>query len=607
MSALILVDGLGRERLTELLEVPGLSTRIRARDVSAHTAARLGLSSGLAGATILILLLLVMRSDVMVPPDPLTFASIARLLGLCLLCGGLTALWVWGEATLARHAGGIGVVRFMATYFIGGALVGLIFSELAPTTGFETQGPTGLTVASVAIAATWGAVVLGVVHDGRRRLQQARSLLVSEAAGLVLTGASQRASVEGLRRALHEELEASLKPSFDDAMVHLTVEAGLMNDHITSDTARLLEHLTETSIRPLSHRLQRRAISGGVSSGPLAFIRGVMRHQPFRPGLVAGVFLLTSVPVTWVNVGTAAAIVSAAAGAALIYLILGLGNVVMACFPRWHSVAFVGFFLLLQVPWMLTEALVGPVISPGLLASWLATVAVSAAIVWLTSGIGEWRSQQGSLLRIYADDIDAARVALAAQEEVVRTLTRESARTLHGALQSRLAACILALDRAVADNDVQAYAAAMGQARAVLAEPWPSTAEAEPRLSVAAAVNAKVSLWQGLALITCEIADDVSNSSGHMAQVAGDIVEEALCNAVRHGGADTISVCVDFTIAYEAPCLRIRVTDSGCGLSGHRQGLGTAYLNQACGDRWGRSSPATGGCHLEAYVSTTPT
>ncbi len=592
--------------MSELLKVPDLPDRIRQRDVSSATAVRLGVISAVCGTAILAVVLLVMSSEVLTAPTPLTVTSIAGLVGACLLCGIFTGVWVWAEAPLARRAGGVGLLRFLCSYFLGGGLVGLLLVTLAPRTGFALRGPPALTIVSIAVAATCGAVILGVIHDGRNRIQRVRDELVAQATDVVLTGTSQGTEVALLRQTLNAELRTSLQPHLDAAAFQLAAEATRINSEVTASAARLLEDLNDASVRPLSHRLQRRAISAGVSVGPLSFIRGVTRHQPFRPGMVTAIFLLTSVPSTWVNAGFPAATVSALVGSALIYLILGLGNVIMARVPQWHSVIFIGFFVLLQVPWMATEAIEDPIMSASRAAGWGATVAISACIVWLTSGIGEWRAQQASLLRLYADDIDMARLQLQAQDEVVRALTKESARALHGALQSRLAACILALDRAAAANDPQAHAEAMGQARAVLAEPWPVSDEPTTQSTLADGVRTKVDLWQGIADISCVVTPDAVNVPNNVAHIAVAIIEEALCNAIRHGGANTIMVRVSTAGDHHSRELRVQVTDDGGGVSGPQRGLGTAYLDQACPGRWQRSTHASGGCQLDVTIPLEP-
>jgi|GEM_PF-662751 len=595
-----------RDSVSELLKVPDLRDRIRERDVSSATAVRLGVVSAVCGSLVLVAVLLVMSSEILKAPTPVTVASTAGLLGACVLCGIFTGVWVWAEATFARRAGGVGLLRFLCSYFLGGGLVGLMLVTLVPGTGFALRGPPALTIVSIAVAATCGALILGVIHDGRRRIQRVRDALVAQATDVVLTGTSQSTEVALLRQTLNAELRTSLQPHLDAAAFQLAAEATRINSEVTASAARLLEDLNDSSVRPLSHRLQQRAISAGVSVGPLSFIRGVARHQPFRPGMVTAIFLLTSVPSTWVDAGLPAAAISALVGSALIYLILGLGNVVMARVPQWHTVTFIGFFVLLQVPWMATETLNDPVMSTSRGVGWAVTVAISACIVWLTSGIGEWRAQQASLLRLYADDIDMARLQLQAQDEVVRALTKESARALHGALQSRLAACILALDRAVAANDPKAHAEAMAQARAVLAEPWPVSDEPTALASLVDGVRAKVDLWQGIADITFVIDPDCVDVPGGAADVAVVVIEEALCNAVRHGGADTIMVRVSTAVDHDSRELRIRVADDGGGLRGHQRGLGTAYLDQACPGRWRRSTPPSGGCQLDVKIPLDP-
>ncbi|MEK9737216.1 MAG: response regulator [Candidatus Nanopelagicales bacterium] len=145
-------DEVNRDSMSELLKVPDLPDRIRQRDVSSATAVRLGVISAVCGTAILAVVLLVMSSEVLTAPTPLTVTSIAGLVGACLLCGIFTGVWVWAEATLARRAGGVGLLRFLCSYFLGGGLVGLLLVTLAKRTGFALRGPPALTIVSIAVA-----------------------------------------------------------------------------------------------------------------------------------------------------------------------------------------------------------------------------------------------------------------------------------------------------------------------------------------------------------------------------------------------------------------------------------------------------------------------
>lgn len=115
-------------------------------------------------------------------------------------------------------------------------------------------------------------------------------------------------------------------------------------------------------------------------------------------------------------------------------------------------------------------------------------------------------------------------------------------------------------------------------------------------------VRSKVAVWQGIAEITCVVAGGIGEFSGAEPHVTADIVEEALCNTVRLGNADAIHRQVTHEVNEGRPCVHVRVEDHGTGISGMRPGLGTAYLDRSCADRWRRTVPTGGGCRLDAFV-----
>ena len=109
---------------------------------------------------------------------------------------------------------------------------------------------------------------------------------------------------------------------------------------------------------------------------------------------------------------------------------------------------------------------------------------------------------------------------------------------------------------------------------------WGDTKSRDPNSGASdSAVRAKVALWQGIAEITCTVADGIGDFSIAEAHIAADIVEEALCNAVRHGNADAVDVQVTYEVDEGRLCVHVRVEDHATGISEMRPGLGTAYLD----------------------------
>lgn len=589
-----------------LLAVPSLTDRLASRDVSIAPSRRFALIVALVSAVVLFMLLIVLSPRSIRPPDPVTATAVLALLGVCLAGGLMTGAWVWLDAAISRRLRGPSRLRFVLFYCLGGALLGLVLEILIPLTGYESISPPAVRILSVGAVAPWMAAIVAAIHDGRQRIGAARAMLVHEVANVVLSSGSQAALIDDLRSDLHRDLEATLLPAFAVTEQRLAFEEGFTRTRVNSSAAELLNELTESSIRPVSQRLAHLPARTGGLRSLMALVVGVARNQPFRPLAVSGIFMLSVVADRWTVEGLESALLTTAFGVPLILLILGTGNRVMAAFPKRHGTIFVVFFLILQVPTYVVEILAGARISIQYLGQVAFGVLLSGLIVWLTSGVGRWRAPKTELLRLYAHEVDAARLDLLAQAEILSSITRQAARVLHGSVQSKLAACALALEHAIAAGDETAYAEAIDHARSVLREPWPLAMDREPGRTLAEEVQDKVALWQGLAAITVDIDPSLGELTGRQSQTVAEIVEEGLCNAIRHGGARNISVLAEFAESAwegESCTAHVQVLDDGSGSAGGIPGLGSAYLDEACAGNWVRVPGQEGGCRLQAWVA----
>lgn len=584
------------------VDIPPLAERLSVRDVSAPTAKKIGLVAAFIATLVLFVLLFALAPRSLKPPEGMTPSAVMALLGVACAGGVFTGAWIWAEASVARVRGKTSRWMFLATYAVGGALVGVLLEILLPLAGYESTTPALVRILSIAAVAPWMAAIIGATYDGRQRIKAARSLLVKQASEIAFTSASQATLVEELRSRLHEELGASLQPVIARTEERLAFEATFVYDRVTSTAINVLEELTDTSIRRLSRGLTEHRGITGERRGLLTFVTGVARHQSFRPASVAGIFLLTVVADRWTTEGFNSALISACVGVPLIFAILWSGNGAMEKWPRHHAFIFVTTFLILQIPMIIGTYLDDRALTWAFVGQMLLTSFLSGCIVWLTSGIGQWRRPQTELLRVYADELNNARIEMLVQAEILRSLTKEAARVLHGSVQSKLLACILALDQAAGADDALAHAKAIANARAIVAQPWLGNVGEPQRSTLQVLVDEKVALWQGLAGITSIVAPNLKEHTGVAAEQVATIVEEALCNAIRHGSADTISVQIDFLPEEGSGFARVRVVDDGTGLKPSPPGLGSALLDEICQGRWVIHTNDQGGCLVDAWV-----
>lgn len=584
--------------VADLLAVPTFAQRLVERDVSPGTARRL--STVVCGGASVVMLVSLLGSS-----KPTTFAADASLLGLgaiSLICGMLAGAWVWAELTTARVFGAKSRARFIASYCIGGAVIEATAMLLLPMAGYTSVAPPALRIFGVAVVVPWLAVIIGLLIDGRSRVRVARALLIERAASVAMKGTSKAALLEDLRASVQRDLQSELEPAFRVIDERLAFEQEFAKEHVDTAAAQVLRDLADSSVRPLSRLLNERSAALSSRFGPIAFVAGVARNQPFRPAVVSGLFALTVVLERWTRDGPVVALAAGVLGVALIFMILASGNRLMRAFPQRHATIFLATFAVLQIPTYVTELAAGASITPLYLAHVLVGIFLSACVIWVTSGIGEWRAPQAELLRVYARELESARIDVLVQTEVIASIAKDAARMLHGSVQSKLAACALAIDRAALTHDVESYAAAIEQARTVLSSPLMITEYAGVAATLQDEVNARAQLWQGLADISVLVSPEIKLVTGAPARAVGEVVEEGLCNSIRHGNAGAIAVQVDFLDEGLSSCLRIRVVDDGCGPAGGRPGLGSALLDDLCAGRWERSAAPGGGCVLDASI-----
>ena len=584
--------------VADLLEVPTFSQRVIERDVSRETARKLSSVVFAAASAVTFISLLGLAK----PTTPTENASLLGLVAIAFLCGMLAGAWVWLELTTARAFGARSRLRFIASYSLGGALVGSLSIVLLPLAGFTSVGPPVLRIVSLAVVTPWLAVIIGLLFDGRARVRVARQLLIDRAVSVTLKGTTKAALLEDLRSSVRRDLQTALEPAFRIIDERLAFEQVFAKEHVDTAAANVLRDLADTSVRPLSRLLNEQLTGRRTRFGPIAFVAGVASNQRFRPGLVSAIFVLTAVVERWTVDGPMSAFANAASGIVLIFLILGSGNWLMRAFPQRHTAIFLATVVVLQIPTFSFELAAGASLTPLYIVHVIVGIFLSACVIWLTSGIGEFRVPQAELLRVYARELDAARIDVLVQTEVIGSIAKDAARMLHGSVQSKLAACALAIDRAALTDDVESYAAAIEQARAVLNAPWMTDSGPRPSVTLQAEVNAKIELWQGLAGIAALVSPEVKQITGALAGSVGEVVEEGLCNAIRHGNADTVSVQVDLVDEGSTSLIRVRVVDDGCGPLDGAPGLGSALLDDACAGRWKRAAAPGGGCILDAWI-----
>lgn len=465
---------------------------------------------------------------------------------------------------------------------IFGVLYGLCLYAASLLTGVESAAPWGLRIIALGAIGVWfvplvSAALALASSERTRRRDDLEALVDIELVRL------QEMSVA---RDLRDELRRGVVDALDPLRVRVDTAIGQLERGGSLATRLLAAELrtgATESVRPLSHDLERAAAERYPRTPWEQFFIHTARTQPLRPlllvtiGLIGdGIFVLArrgiaeGLPYV---VLTTMAVVAAAVTA----------NALMGRFPRQHAALFfAGSAAIIGVGLVgiaYQQSVWGGSAYPHPLAAAAASVAVGLLVIFITSGFGSWRSEMEAMRSAFRASVDAEFVATCARGRQLADIARDAARVLHGSVQSRLVACAMTIDRAVASGDRATLLTALASAREALEEPLPERAIVAG--SIADEVRRKVSLWGDACDFSITVAPQVAEA-GVDPLIVGRVVEEGLTNAIRHGEATTIDVVIEA----DRQGVLVTVTDDGVGPGSVSAGLGSALLDQVTGGTW---------------------
>lgn len=172
-------------------------------------------------------------------------------------------------------------------------------------------------------------------------------------------------------------------------------------------------------------------------------------------------------------------------------------------------------------------------------------------------------------------------------------LQRSVSKVLHGPVQSSLSAAAIRLDMAAKDPDllpqiVEESKTSISAAIEVLSEP------VETSKSLRVGLEKVSKGWSGICEVNLELTSELEariQADTSASRVALDIAQEAISNAVRHGGASKAKIAVDCSGESE---ITLTVTNDGKPAPHKiKVGLGTNLLEE-CTLSWSRKSDALG-------------
>ena len=479
-----------------------------------------------------------------------------------------------------------------------GAIAGLarsmVVGLLAAAWGVDGDVPLSSRMLPGALIGVLWIVVTALMADAIADYRSRRRQLVDRAIDVHRDRLVQRQQAEELQ----EELLGALRDQLEEVSARLPDPAG-SPDLAATEVARAIRQSALDAVRPLSHRL---SAPPGVLVLPSLRVREVIDQVAGADRLRAWPVLLVlaaiNLPLLARGFGMAVALVTLGSFAAL----LAAGTAALRSglpASRGRFVAWLGAgsgCAVLTAPAMLAVGM--PADSVG---RWVAAAVVCVPVMQVAMGLALAVEPLRELSLERLDDfVGRQQLERWAAERELAELRGRVARFLHGSVQSGLLAAALAVDAAghspdAADDDrapgnpaelalARARAALAADVGAALCEPdWVPVSDLE---RIAAA-------WQGLVGIGMHVDVDAALVPRQVAA----ITQEAIADAVRHGGARSIAVRI---LTVDAG-IEVFVEDDGTPMSGP-PGLGSALLDRCTHGQWSRGSSPAGGTLLWARL-----
>lgn len=404
--------------------------------------------------------------------------------------------------------------------------------------------------------------------------QRRRNEVIDEATAVTQARDEVADIAQRMRTALSEDIDAALSPARAGIAERLASQERQLSEDEWPQIARQLRDAASETIRPLSRKLWQAPVPELPPITIPAVVRNVVTQQPFQPVAMALIGIATFFSGVISTLGWLIGLATLTYGVAATLTILGTGNAFMRRWPDRRAAIFIAVTLFtpfLQLPFFPIRSLAD---APAYTWTEFAIAfVIGVVLIFVTSGFGSIRSFREDSARILSSEIDQELADSINASREVAQLARESARILHGTVQTRLIACAVAIERAADTHDAEAFQAALAEAQAILADP--TRLEALDATSLTEEVQRKVDLWSSLCNITVTIDPKASTIDGQQARDIGRVVEEGLSNAIRHGEADSI----DVRIETNAEHVTVTVTDDGSGPKDGPRGLGSSLLD----------------------------
>lgn len=477
--------------------------------------------------------------------------------------------------------------------------VGLIFgaAQAAVANLFALELVRGVLLTIVSVMISAGAFgILAILIGQVRRAEVARMQDLYEQ-GVALEAARSETSgiIRGLHVALASDIDAALSPARIAIEKRLADQERVISAEDWSAVAGELRMAAKATVRPLSRQLWAYAPARVPTPGLGRILRTIVTEQPFQPTVLILIYWATTFGGTIAALGWLNGLTAILIGTVLITGVLGGANTIMRRHPQHHASIFIAATITLQLTGLLTFPLRDAWgATPYTWAEYVASCIGGVVLILVTSGFGSVRTYRSDLARTFRSDIDdELKESLAASVQVAQ-LARESARVLHGSVQTRLVACAVAIEQASRTQDVEAFRAAMREAHDALVPP---AIGVEDTRGMADQLDRTVALWSGLCEVQLNLDVTLGDTRGSLARNTCRVVEEAINNAITHGEASQVVVNVEG----QEGAVVVDVSDNGRGPGDDEPGLGSALFDSLC-EHW-ELTPVPYGSRFQARIA----
>ncbi len=581
-----------------IVKTDGPATRTVAQRLGGRWA-----TSRQAGAVTCTLAILIFLSEgLSASPDP----QVGLWVALVLMAAAASCLAALGLHLTVFSQRSVTPLPVWAVLVANGGLA-LIFNLVVWGGAIAWSLPTGsASVRSLAITCLlgmWWGAMLTIFLDHRQESSASHDELIGQAVQAKLLDFQQNEIAKRLAREVSAEVDDELK-EVRERLNRFVNDADRRTDIASfrsaewSEVSETLRSTAEGSLRPISKRMWQLEDAQYPRMPWWSLPSNVIHFQPFRPWILVIIHVVATGSQVLRVFGTLAGLLLLAVESGVILAVTLIANNVMKRYPSRHAILFVAGIIVLQLSIPL-RALVRNYWSPGSATiGWQITqVIVGVIIILATSGVGAWADKAGQMRDNFRLKLDHDRIESVARSQCVVEYARAASQVLHGAVQTRLMTCAIAIDQANTTGDATARADALSQAILILKSPL---AHERSNGSLTEEVERKIAMWHGLCHVTLTIEEAVRElqTRDSLTYATSLIVEEGLANAIRRGDAGSVDIRISCNVIQG---VHIVIDDDGIGPAGGELGLGSALIEQVTGGNWSLA-PLARGSRLEASI-----